>query len=78
MLNIEPERTRQALEAAGIADLAGAWARLEAEDVFNRLETGHLEPADFLEAVRQASGLPLSDEQITDCWNALLLDFPLR
>ncbi|HRI22840.1 MAG TPA: HAD family phosphatase, partial [Panacibacter sp.] len=45
-------------------------------DLFELLETGKISPEEFYEGFRKKSASILSDEQIANAWNALLLDFP--
>ena len=47
-----------------------------ANDLFENLETGKITPEQFYESFREATGKPLTNTQIKNAWNALLLDFP--
>jgi glucose-1-phosphatase len=44
--------------------------------IFNDLETGHLSPAGFRNALRIRFSQTYSDRELDDAWNALLLDIP--
>jgi glucose-1-phosphatase len=44
--------------------------------LFRRYETGQFEDDEFREIVRQVLGFPLSDKEINDAWNSILLDIP--
>lgn len=78
LLNIEPERTLNALEALGIPDFQAAYRRMQERNIFDELETGLLSAADFIAAVKEIAAVPLQDQDIIAAWNILLLDFPLR
>jgi len=43
---------------------------------FKEYEVGRISDRQFIDAVRQLTGLAVSDQSIIDSWNALLLDFP--
>ena len=79
LLNIDYGATEKAFSALGIPDFGGRYSQLKQSSVFDDFETGHLDRAAFLAAVRSfVADLPLTDTQIEEAWNAMLLDFPLR
>jgi len=76
LLNINYQLTEQAFVQLGIRNFAELYSQAEQSDLFNKLETGKIEPADFRSEIRSLSGLKLSDKQIDKAWNAMLLDMP--
>ena len=60
--------------------VSGAWVfrgtRVPLVALFENLEVGAIEPEAFYEALREATGLTLTNSQIETAWNAMLLDFP--
>ena len=78
LLNIDPSLTHKALQDLNIPNFDEVYFSLNEKNIFHDLEINALSPRQFIDAIREASGLPLEDLQIIDAWNALLLDFPLR
>ncbi|TWI91642.1 putative hydrolase of the HAD superfamily [Chitinophaga japonensis] len=78
ILNIDYQRTYQAFETLGVRDFTSLYNQFRGSRLFDDLETGRVEPAGFLQAMRQHVGPAVTNEQIIDAWNAMLLDFPLQ
>lgn len=78
ILNIDYKKTEQAFIELGIADFAQRYSQLQQTDIFDRLETGKLDRAGFIQSIQEIAGKPLQEQQIIDAWNAMLLDLPLR
>lgn len=77
LLDIDFRLTDRAFTDLGVNNFAGYFNQFHCNDLFKKLETG-VDEALFYDAFRSETGLPLSDEQIRDAWNALLLDFRLE
>lgn len=77
LLNIDYLRTEQAFAHAGIPHFAELYGQLRQTPVFDDFETGSMEPAAFVAALQEASGGKITEAQVLDAWNAMLLDFPL-
>jgi glucose-1-phosphatase len=75
-LNIDFQKTNQAFEQLGVKDFASYFNQHHSNDLFEDLETGKITNEAFYEAFRKETGTSLTDIQIRDAWNALLLDFP--
>ena len=79
LLNIDYSATTRAFAALGVHDFNTRYSQLQQSSVFDDLETGRLDRAAFLKAVRDFDdSLNLTDAQIEEAWCAMLLDFPLR
>jgi len=76
LLNIDPPLTGKKLEAMGVANMREVHEKLMASGLYARFDSGKITAARFREEVRSACALPLTDEQVDEAWNALLLDFP--
>jgi putative hydrolase of the HAD superfamily len=50
--------------------------KLTDSGLYQRFDRGLCSPECFREEIRAACGIALTDEQINEAWNALLLDFP--
>ena len=75
LLNLAPERTRQAMIDLGIGHFEQLFTVHQATDLFNRLETGGVEPRLFVETLIREADRPVTAPEIVDAWNAMLLDF---
>jgi len=78
ILNIDYRRPQEAFRQLGVQDVEALYSKQSQTELFDLLETGRITPDEFYERVRTLAGLPLSDAQIRDAWNSILLDFPLR
>jgi putative hydrolase of the HAD superfamily len=47
-------------------------------ELFDLLETGKIDEAEFVKQIQQKSNVELSHHDIITAWNSILLDFPLR
>ena len=77
LFNIDFAKTESAFKALGVTGFHEMFTQHHANDLFIQLETGALSELEFYEAFRNASGVPLTNEQIKTAWNALLIDFRL-
>lgn len=79
LLNIDYNATEEAFAELGITDFAERYSQLRQNNFFDDWETGKLCRADFIKGMQKA-GSPaiLSEEEVLQAWNAMLLDFPLR
>ncbi|HVZ96893.1 MAG TPA: HAD family phosphatase [Chitinophagaceae bacterium] len=75
ILDIDYHRTRRAFEKLGVKDFNEMYSQAGADDLFMSLEKGAIEEKNFYSEIRKRSGLPLTDKDIRDAWNAILLHF---
>jgi putative hydrolase of the HAD superfamily len=78
LINLNYQLTRAAFENLGIANFNDLYTQHKANPLFENLEVGAIEPEAFYEALREATGLTLSNDQLETAWNAMLLDFPVE
>lgn len=78
IINIDYKKTAQAFIDLGINDFAERYSQLQQTDIFNQLETGKIGKDEFIAALKQLTGNEITEQQIIDAWNAMLLDIPLR
>lgn len=76
ILNIDYHLTIDAYKNLGITDFESMFTQAQQVGLFDQLDKGLVTPAQFRDGLRQLSGLALTDRQIDDAWNAMLLDFP--
>jgi putative hydrolase of the HAD superfamily len=79
LLNLDYQASEKAFEALGIADYKQRFSQLQQDTFFDDWETGKISRQEFVTGLqRTAAELALTEAQILDAWNAMLLDFPLR
>ncbi|TAD87177.1 MAG: HAD family phosphatase [Bacteroidetes bacterium] len=71
-IDIHFDRTQSAFEHLGFANYGSQFNLQYYAPLFQQLETGHISPSQFFDGLRQMSGQPLTNEQITGAWNAML------
>jgi glucose-1-phosphatase len=74
IINIEPERTWQAFAQRTGKNDSEIKALFSEMEVFAHLEEGKISGTDFINTLSQHTRL--SEQEVLDCWNALLLDIP--
>jgi putative hydrolase of the HAD superfamily len=75
-LNLDFKKTELAFAALGIGNFNEYYTLQTVTPIFEKLEIGEITPETFYDEFRKLVELPLTNEQIRDAWNALLLDFP--
>ena len=75
LLNLDMPKTEQAFYDLGITRFPDLFAILHDHEIFLKLETGLIEPEEFVEALRMQARPGVQPQQIVEAWNALLQDF---
>ena len=78
LLNIDYNLTEKAFIEAGIKNFPELYGQLQQSDLFDKWEMGLMERAEFISTLQKISDTPLTEAQILNAWNAMLLDFPVR
>jgi glucose-1-phosphatase len=78
LLNLDYNLTEKAFIDLGIVNFPELYTQLRQSPLFDNFEVGKLTREEFIKELRLIAPLPLTEEQITTAWNAMLLDFPLR
>jgi len=76
ILNIDYHRTTRAFKALGMDDFERHFTQLKQQHLFDLYETGHISDADFRLGLRPHLRPDVTDAEIDDAWNAMLLDLP--
>ena len=76
ILNLDFKKTELAFAALGIGNFNEYYTLQTVTPIFEKLEIGEITPETFYDEFRKLVELPLTNEQIRNAWNALLLDFP--
>jgi glucose-1-phosphatase len=77
LFDIDYDKTITAFEQLGFRDIKSHFSPYKMDNFFENLETGHASAAEFYDSVKAASKGPVTDIQIQQAWNAMLLHFRL-
>ena len=75
LLNIDYNRTTNAFKQLGYTDFENMYSMLKGNNVFDNLETGDITEEEFYQYMTGAAAGAVSNQQVQDAWNAMLLDF---
>lgn len=78
VLNLDEQRTYNAMAEILECRQIELMPKLNTNEVFHDLECGRIEPEKFIDFVKSIAPKPITTKQITDAWNAMLLDFPIE
>jgi putative hydrolase of the HAD superfamily len=76
ILNIDYHLTAKRFVELGVKNFDELFSQAQQSTLFDDLETGQISPADFRDQLRNIVKLDLTNEQIDDAWNKMLLDLP--
>jgi HAD superfamily hydrolase (TIGR01509 family) len=76
IINIDFQKTFESFSKIGNTDVLQVLKKFEDHRILHRYETGEVDDKGFRNLIREEFGNQLSDDQIDDAWNALLLDIP--
>ncbi|GAB3419063.1 HAD family hydrolase [Niabella aquatica] len=76
LYNLDFKRTFSAFEAMGFSKFEDTmFSQYTADPLFQHLETGKISPEAFYGRIKQMAPQPVTNEQIRDAWNAMLINF---
>ena len=75
LLDIDYNLTREAFEKLGVVNFDEMYSQANADKLFQKLETGKVSEQEFYKELNKATGLQLSEQEIRNAWNAMLLSF---
>jgi len=76
IVNLDRDRCIKNFKKFGFYNIEELMDPFEQEGIFMQLEKGVITPDEFRDRIRQELGAALSDQQIDDAWNSMLVDFP--
>lgn len=76
ILNIDPVLTLKRFETLGVKDTMALHKQLNTLGIFDNYETNTINSPEFRDAIRRVTDISLTDWQIDEAWNAMLLDIP--
>lgn len=76
ILTLDMPAAEQKFTALGVKNYNELFRSGNVSSFFKDYEIGAIDNITFLNALRDLAGLPLTDDQLTDAWNAMLGVFP--
>ena len=76
IIDIEPIRVGQSFREMGVKNIEKVHELAVSRGLYLDLEKGLITPAEFRDGLREVSGLKLTDEQIDNAWNSMIVNFP--
>ncbi len=76
LININYQLTIDAFKQLGITNFDALYSKAQQTNLFNDLETGVISDLHFYNGIRTLSNTKLSNAQIQNAWNAMLIDLP--
>lgn len=76
LLNIDYRLTEDAFRNHGLADFDALFSQSRQEGFFDEFEKGLISRKQFKEKLSRLSGYKMSETDVENAWNAMLLDFP--
>ena len=74
--DIRYENIPEAFVRMGAGNLVELYSKAKQTDFIDLYEEGLISSHEFCEEIRKVSSVPLTNEQIRDAWNAILIDVP--
>ncbi len=74
--DIRYENIADKFRSYGITDFEKLYSKASQTDSIDLFEEGKITPAEFRDYLRGLSPVPLTDEQINEAWNAILIGIP--
>lgn len=78
IINIDYHLTIDAFKKIGFNNIDSLFSKSNQLGIFDLLEKGLLSPDEFRAEIRNSFENSLTDAQIDEAWNAMLLDFPVE
>lgn len=75
LLDIDFKKSTEAFKILGIKEFEKMFSQFKADELFEKLETGELNEPDFYSAIKKRTSLHITDAEIDEAWNALILNF---
>ena len=75
LLDIDFQKTIDAFKKLGIENFEDMFSQINADELFEKLETGNITEPDFYSAIKSRTKTNISNAEIDGAWNALILKF---
>lgn len=74
--DIRYENIADRFRSYGLQDFEKYYTQLSQTPTIDQFEEGRISPAEFRDYIRGISPIPITDTQIDDAWNAILIEIP--
>jgi len=74
ILDIDYKRPVDAFKKLGLPAFHDLYSQTEQDHLFDDFEKGKISPTQFRESIRNHTNIPLSDREIDDAWNSILVE----
>jgi len=78
LLNIDYQLTEDAFKNLGLIDFDEIYSQARQEGLFDDFEIGRVGKNDFIKSLSDKMQTEVSESNIMNAWNAMLLDFPIE
>lgn len=78
IIDIDYHKSVEAFKQLGVENFDAIYSQHQQNQLFDKLETGKIEPDDFLAELKKEMPKEITFDQIEAAWNALLLSYPRR
>lgn len=78
ILNIDYNLTSRAFNNLGLTDFDEKYSQAKQNHLFDNLETGKILPHEFRKELKTYFSQSVSDSELDNAWNAMLLDLPVE
>lgn len=78
LYDIRYQNIADAFARYGVTDFEKLYSKTHQTDTIDRFEEGKLSAAEFRQYLRSLTEVPLSDAQLDECWNAIMIGFPAQ
>lgn len=75
LLDLDFQKTIDAFEKLGLQGAENMFSQFKADELFQKLETGHVSEADFYAAMKKRATKKIAEAEIEHAYNALVLQF---
>lgn len=76
LINVDYRAPIRAFQSLGIAAEETLYSKKAQHVLFDEFETGRISPAQFRDRIRSFAHKNITDQEIDDAWNSILLDVP--
>ena len=76
LINLDFKRALDAFKKAGFENIENQLQSFNREGIFDQYELGNISSEEFRAAIRKQAHEELTDSEIDEMWNLILLDIP--
>lgn len=78
IVDLAPERTLEEFSKLAQQPVAAVFKQYAEHPIFQNFETGRIAEDEFRTTIRQIFNVSVTDAEIDRCWNAMLIDLPVK